>query len=81
MVTQVSNKTKIDDWIEEMIYVEEHFYKISLPYDKYFILCLSCSWKISYYEASKYLIVDNDITCPNCKKGKIRLKSQKSERF
>ena len=81
MVTQVSNKTKIDDWIEEMIYVEEHLYKISLPYDKYFIRCLSCSWEISYYEASKIFIVDNDIICPNCKKGKIRLKSQISERF
>jgi hypothetical protein len=81
MVTQISNKTQIDDWIEEMIYVEEHLHKISLPYHKYFISCLSCSWEISYYEASKYLIADNDISCPNCKEGKIRLKSQISKRF
>jgi hypothetical protein len=81
MVTQILNKTQIDDWIEEMIYVEEHLHKISLPYHKYFISCLSCSWEISYYEASKYLITDNDISCPNCKEGKIRLKSQISKRF
>jgi hypothetical protein len=81
MVTQILNKTQIDDWIEEMIYVEEHLHKISLPYHKYFISCLSCSWEISYYEASKYLIIDNDISCPNCKEGKIRLKSQISKRF
>jgi UDP-N-acetylmuramyl tripeptide synthase len=80
MATQISNKTQIDDWIEEMIYVEEHLHKISLPYHKYSISCLSCSWEISYYDASKYLI-DNDISCPNCKEGKIRLKSQMSKRF
>ena len=81
MTTQISNNKQIDNWIEEMIYVEEHLYKISLPYHKYSISCVSCSWEISYYEASKFLIVDNDISCPNCKDGRIRLKSQISKRF
>jgi UDP-N-acetylmuramyl tripeptide synthase len=83
MATQISNKKQIDNWMEEMIYIEEHLYKISLPNHKYSISCLSCSWEISYYEASKYLIVDNnnDISCPNCKEGRIRLKSQISKRF
>jgi hypothetical protein len=39
MTTQISNKTQIDNWIEEMIYVEEHLYKISLPCYKYSISC------------------------------------------
>lgn len=82
MVIQFSNQTEIDNWIEEMIYVEEHLHKISLPYDKYYISCLSCSCELSYYEASKSLIVDNDIIiCPNCKEGKIRLKTRISKNY
>lgn len=81
MVTQFSNQTEIANWIEEMIYAEEHLHKISLPYDKYYISCLSCSCELSYYEASKSLIVDNDIICPNCKEGKIRLKTRISKNY
>jgi len=74
MLTKFSNQTEIDNWLEEMIYVEEHLHNVSLPYDNYHINCLSCSYEVSYYEASKSLVVNNNIVCPNCKEGKLRLK-------
>ena len=76
MLTKFSKQTEIDNWLEEMVYVEEHLHKISLSYDKYYINCLSCSTELSYYEAFKSLIVDNNIVCPNCKEGKLRLKAR-----
>jgi hypothetical protein len=82
MFPQFPYKTGIGNWLEEMIYVEEHLHKISLPYDKYYINCLSCSYKLSYFEASKSLIVDNNnIICPNCKDGRLRLKTRIIKNF
>jgi hypothetical protein len=54
MTTQISNNKQIDNWIEEMIYVEEHLYKISLPYHKYSI---SCYLALGKYPIMKHLNV------------------------
>ena len=84
MFPQFPYKTEIGNWLEEMIYVEEHLHKISLPYDKYYINCLSCSYELSYFEASKSLIVDNNnnnIICPNCKESRLRLKTRINKNF
>ena len=71
--TQTS-KLQLDKWMKEMIQVEEHLRKISLHYHKYFISCSSCKWKVSYSESSEYFIINNNISCHNCKEGRITLK-------
>jgi hypothetical protein len=73
MKTQTS-KLQLNKWMVEMIQVEEHLRKISLPYHKYFISCSSCRWKVSYSESSDYFIIDNNMSCQNCKDGRITLK-------
>lgn len=75
MTTQILKKIQLDEWMLEMIQVEEHLRKISLPYHSYFIRCSSCGWEVSYSEASKYFIINNNMSCHNCKEGYIRLKN------
>lgn len=75
MTTQISKKIQLDKWMGEMIQVEEHLRKISLSYHNYFISCSSCGWKVSYSEASKHFIIDNNMSSHNCKEGNVRLKS------
>jgi hypothetical protein len=75
LTTQISKKIQLDKWMVEMIQVEEHLRKISLPYRSYFISCSSCEWEVSYSEASEHFIIDNNMSCHNCKEGNIRLKS------
>ena len=74
MTTHLS-KMQLDDWMVEMIQVEEHLRKISLPYHNYFISCSSCGWRVSYSEAGDHFIINNNINCQNCKEGNLRLKS------
>lgn len=47
MTTHLS-KIQLDDWMVEMIQVEEHLRKISLPYHNYFISCSSCGWSFIF---------------------------------
>ena len=63
MTTQISNKIQLDKWMVEMIQVEEHLRKISLSYHNYFIRCSSCGWEVSYSDASKHFIIDNNMSC------------------
>jgi Zn finger protein HypA/HybF involved in hydrogenase expression len=81
MTLQITNQTQIEEWIEEMTYIEEHLNKISLSHYNYSISCLSCFWEISYSESKNLLVIDNRIRCPKCKGEKIRLKNQTSLRF
>lgn len=74
MTTQILKKMQLDEWMLEMIQVEEHLRKISLPYHRYSISCSSCGWEVSYSEARKYFIINNNMSCHNCKEGYIRLK-------
>ncbi|HJT86169.1 MAG TPA: hypothetical protein VJ697_16940 [Nitrososphaeraceae archaeon] len=81
MTVQINNKTKLDEWMEEMTYVEEHLNKISLSYYNYSISCMSCLWEVSYSESKHLLVIDDYIKCPNCKGEKIRLKNKTSLKF
>lgn len=76
MTIQITNQAQIEEWIEEMIYIEEHLNKISFSHYNYCISCLSCFWEISYFESKQLLVIDNRIRCPNCKGDKIRLKNK-----
>jgi len=76
MTVQINNKTKLDEWMEEMTYIEEHLNKISLSYYNYSISCMSCLWEVSYSESKYLLVIDDYIRCPNCKGVKIRLKKR-----
>jgi hypothetical protein len=75
MTTHLSKKVQLDDWMTEMIQVEEHLRKISLPFRNYFISCSACGWRVSYSEAGNHFIINNDISCHNCKEGNLSLKS------
>ena len=75
MTTPISKKIQLNKWMLEMAQVEEHLRKISLPYHRYFISCSSCGWEVSYSDASEHFIIDNNISCHNCKEGNIRLKN------
>ena len=81
MTVQINKKTKLDEWMEEMTYVEEHLNKISLSYYNYSISCMSCLWEVSYSESKYLLVIDDYIRCPNCKGVKIRLKKKTSLKF
>jgi transcription initiation factor IIE alpha subunit len=75
IATHIPKKIQLNEWMLEMIQVEEHLRKISLPYHNYFITCSSCGWKVSYLEACDHFIINNNIRCHDCKEGYLRLKS------
>ena len=75
-VSTTTNQTKLEEWMEEMTYVEEHLNKISLSDYNYSISCISCFWEVTYSESKHLLVIDGRITCPNCNDEKIRLKKR-----
>jgi len=81
MTVQIIDENQIEEWIEEMIYIEEHLNKISFSHYNYSISCLSCFWEIPCSESKHLLVINNHIRCPKCSGDKLRLKNVESKRF